>query len=367
MTPERWQEVERLYYAALQRAQSERAAFLSDACVGDPTLRRVVESLLAGEGVVDHVLGTAALRAAASLIGDDTASPLVGGQFGSYTIQSLLGAGAMGAVYRARDTKLGRDVAIQVLPAVFTSDPERLRRFEREARVLAMLNHPHIATIHGVEEAGGVRGLIMELIEGQTLAERIGRGPVPIGDALPLAAQIAEALEAAHEHRIIHRDLKPANIKITANGVIKVLDFGLAKIVNSNMVDTDHSQIPTSSADATREGLVLGTAPYMSPEQARGETVDNRADIWAFGCVFYEMLAGRRAFDGAHMTDLVVAVMTKEPDWAALPTSTPPRIAEVLKRCVKKNPLERLRHIGDARIDLEDAIKRSHMGAESAA
>jgi serine/threonine protein kinase len=360
MTPERWQEVERLYYAALQREQSERAAFLSAECVDDPTLRRVVESLLAGEGTVDHFLGTPALEAAATLIGNDAGPSLIGGQFGFYKIHSLLGAGAMGAVYRARDTKLGRDVAIKVLPAVFTSDPERLRRFEREARVLAMMNHPHIATIYGVEEAGGARGLIMELVEGQTLAERIARGPVPVGDALPFAEQIAEALAAAHEHGIIHRDLKPANIKITAKGVVKVLDFGLAKTVRSDTGDTDLSQLTTTMlVDTTRDGLVLGTAPYMSPEQTRGETVDNRADIWAFGCVLYEMLAGRRAFDGAHMADVVVAVMTKEPGWAALSTSIPLRIVDVLRRCLEKSLQDRLRDIGDARIELAEAMKRA--------
>src|SRR5262245_61289969 len=364
MRPERWQEIERLYYAALQRKQSERAAFLSDECVDDPTLRRAVESLLVGEGTAEQFLGTPALEAAAQLMGDDAGPSLIGRHFGSYKIQSLVGAGAMGAVYRARDTKLGRDVAIKVLPGAFTSDPARVRRFEREARVLAMLNHPHIATLYGVEDAGGARGLIMELVEGETLADRIARGPVPVGDALPIAEQIAEALEAAHDHGIIHRDLKPANIKVTAKGVAKVLDFGLAKAVTSHMGNTDLSLAPTISVDATREGCVLGTAPYMSPEQARGKTVDNRADIWAFGCVFYEMLSGRRAFDGADLTDFVVAVMTREPDWAALSISTPTRIVELLKRCLKRNPRERLRHIGDARIELEETMQRPQLGAE---
>jgi serine/threonine protein kinase len=367
MTPEQWQEIERLYYAALQRNPTERGAFLNDECVGDPIVRQAVESLLAGGRTAERFLGTPALEVAANLSGNDSGPSLIGGQFGSYEVRSLLGAGAMGAVYRARDVKLGREVAIKVLPKAFMSDPDRLRRFEREARVLAMLNHPHIATIYGLEEAGGARGLIMELVEGETLAERIARGPVLVGDALPIAAQIAEALEAAHDHGVVHRDLKPANIKITPKGVVKVLDFGLAKAITGNARDSDLSQVPTIAVDTTREGLVLGTAPYMSPEQARGNTVDNRADIWAFGCVLYEMLTARRAFDGAHMTDFVVAVMTKEPDWTTLSTSVPLRVVEILKRCLKKNLRERLRHIGDARIELEELIRRPELGAVSAA
>ena len=367
MTPEQWLEIERLYYAALQRKHDERAAFLNDECEGNPSLRRAVESLLAGETTAEHFLGTPAFELAVKLIGDVAGPSLIGGQFGVYRIQSLIGAGAMGAVYRARDTKLGRDVAIKVLPGAFTSDPERRRRFEREARVLATLNHPNIATIHGFEEADGAGGLIMELIEGETLAERIARGPVPVADALPIAAQIAEALEAAHERGIVHRDLKPANITITSKGVVKVLDFGLAKAITIDVGGHNLSQVPTLSVDATREGLIVGTAPYMSPEQARGKIVYNRADIWAFGCVLYEMLTGKRAFGGANITDFVVAVMTKEPDWSALPASMPPRLADILRRCLKKNPRERLRHIGDARIELEEAIKGPQLGMVSAA
>ena len=263
----------------------------------------------------------------------------------------------MGEVYRARDTKLGREVAVKVLPRAFTSDPERVRRFEREARVLAALNHPHITVIHGLEEASGMRGLVMELVEGETLADLVARGPMPIADALSIARQIAEALEAAHEHGIVHRDLKPANIKITVKGVVKVLDFGLAKAVSGEGGGADLSQATTIGFESTREGLIVGTAAYMGPEQARGKRIDKRADIWAFGCVLYEMLTGRHAFEGEHLTDFVVAVMTKEPDWAALPASMPPRIVELLRRCLKKDPRERLRDIGDARIELEDALK----------
>ena len=286
---------------------------------------------------------------------------LVGHQLGPYRIESLLGAGAMGEVYRSRDTKLGREVAIKVLPRAFTSDPERVRRFQREARALAALNHPHITVIYGFEEAGGVCGLVMELVEGETLADLVARGPMPIADALPVARQIADALEAAHEHGIVHRDLKPANIKITATGVVKVLDFGLAK-VSGDGKGAGHSQATTIASESTTKAVIVGTAAYMGPEQASGKRIDKRADIWAFGCVLYEMLTGRRAFEGVHLTDFLVAVMTKEPDWAALPASTPPRIVELMRRCLKKDPRERLRDIGDARIELEDALKAPRPG-----
>jgi serine/threonine protein kinase len=356
MTPDRWQQIERLYHAALAHNATERAAFLEEECAGDLALRQEVESLFAHEGTAEGFLVAPAAEAAATAMGD-VSSPLIGQQLGSYKIQSLLDAGAMGEVYRAWDTKLGREVAIKVLSRAFTSGPERVRRFEREARVLAALNHPHITAIYGFEEASGIRGLVMELVEGETLADVVARGPIPIADALSIARQIAEALEAAHEHGIIHRDLKPANIKITVKGVVKVLDFGLAKAVSAEGGGATLSQAPTIGFESTREGLIVGTAAYMGPEQARGKRIDKRADIWAFGCVLYEMLTGRHAFEGEHLTDFVVAVMTKEPDWAALPASMPLRIVELLRRCLKKDPRERLRDIGDARIELEDALK----------
>ena len=355
MTRDRWEHIERLFRAALARSAPERAAFLANECAGDVALRHEIESLLAHEKTVEGFL-----------VAPPVDAPLVGRQLGSYKIQSLLDAGAMGEVYRARDTKLGREVAIKVLPRAFTSDPERVRRFEREARVLAALNHPHITVIFGLEEANGICGLVMELVEGETLAGLIGRGPLPIADALPIARQIAEALEAAHEHGIIHRDLKPANIKITDRGVVKVLDFGLAKAVRGDGEDGKRSQAPTLDLESTDEGLIVGTAAYMGPEQARGKRIDKRADIWAFGCVLYEMLTGRRAFEGEHLTDFLVAVMTNEPDWAALPASTPPRIGELLRRCLKKDPRERLRDIGDARIELADALKAPRQGNKRA-
>jgi serine/threonine protein kinase/Tol biopolymer transport system component len=283
-----------------------------------------------------------------------------GARLGPYEVLSALGAGGMGEVWRARDTRLDRDVALKVLPAAFLSDPERLARFEREAKVLASLNHPHIGGIYGLEEAGaGARALVLELVEGPTLAERIAHGPVPLDEALPIARQIAEALEAAHEQGIIHRDLKPANIKVRADGTVKVLDFGLAKALEPQLAaasaDLSHSPTLTLSGAATRMGVILGTAAYMAPEQARGRTVDKRADIWAFGCVLYEMLSGRRAFEGESAPDLLVSVLSSEPPWTALPADVPARVVRVLRRCLEKDPRRRLRDAGDAVADLDAA------------
>ncbi|HJR60345.1 MAG TPA: protein kinase [Vicinamibacterales bacterium] len=257
----------------------------------------------------------------------------------------------MGEVYRARDTTLGRDVAIKILPRHFTADPERLARFEREARVLAALNHPNIGAIYGLEaSAGGVRALVLELVEGETMADRIQRGPVPVTDAVTIARQIADALDAAHEKGIIHRDLKPANIKVTPDGVVKVLDFGLAKAATGEL------QSPTVTVGSTQEGTILGTAAYMSPEQARGQAVDKRTDIWAFGCVLYEMLTGHAAFPGETVSDTIAAVLGQEPDWAALPATTPPMVTRLLQRGLAKDPKRRLRDVADARADLDDAL-----------
>ena len=285
-----------------------------------------------------------------------------GTRLGAHEIVGLLGAGGMGEVYCVRDTKLRRDVALKILPPLFAADPDRRARFTREAHVLASLNHPHIASIYGIEESEGVIALVLELVEGPTLAERIealrakGSG-LPIDEALAIAAQIADALDAAHEKGIVHRDLKPANIKLTDDGRVKVLDFGLAKALDAGSAslsgEREMSMSPTMTAMGSRRGVIVGTAAYMSPEQAKGKPVDKRADIWAFGCVLFEMLTGQRAFDGEDVTDFVVAVMTKEPDWTALPASTPSRVLELLTRCVKKDPRERLRDIGDARIELE--------------
>lgn len=288
----------------------------------------------------------------------------VGTRLGSHEILALLGAGGMGEVYRARDTRLNRDVAIKVLPAAFTDDRERLARFEREAQLLAQLHHPNIATVFGLEEAIGVRALVMELVDGDDLSARIARGPIPLDEALPIAKQIAEALEAAHEHGIIHRDLKPANVKVRADGAVKVLDFGLAKALDptgaSDPASVAHS--PTLTARATQLGMILGTAAYMAPEQARGKAVDRRADIWAFGVVLYEMLSGRRAFAGEEISDVLAAVLRQEIDWSALRTDTPPQLRRLLERCLDRDPKQRLRDIGEARVALAEAESSAPKG-----
>ncbi len=284
-----------------------------------------------------------------------------GTHLGPYEIVAPLGAGGMGEVYRAHDTRLKRDVALKILPESFARDADRLARFQREAEVLAALNHPHIAQIHGVEESGGVRAIVMELVDGEELSARLARGAIPLGDALPIAKQIAEALEAAHEAGIIHRDLKPANIKVRADGTVKVLDFGLAKAIESGtgsreLGATANSPTITSPAVATAHGVILGTAAYMAPEQARGKPVDRRADIWAFGCVLFEMLTGQRAFNGETVTDVLAAVIEREPDWSALPAAVPTNIRTLLRRCLQKDPHRRARDVGDARIEVEEAM-----------
>jgi len=277
-----------------------------------------------------------------------------GSQLGPYTVVSAIGAGGMGEVYRAHDAKLGRDVAIKVLPQVFVNDAERLARFQREARILASLNHPNIATVFQLERDGANSFLVMELVDGQTLAERLRSGPLNRQDALPIALQIAEALEAAHEKGVIHRDLKPANVKVTPEARVKVLDFGLAKAFAYDDAGSSHS--PTLTSSNTEEGRVLGTPAYMSPEQTRGKPVDKRADIWAFGCLLFELLTARRAFRGDTSSDTIAAVLEKEPDWEALPASVPQRIRDLLRRCLTKDPQRRLRDLGDARIEIEEAL-----------
>src|SRR5262245_53244234 len=264
----------------------------------------------------------------------------------------------MGEVYRATDTRLKRQVALKILPASLATDPDRLARFEREAEVLASLNHPNIAAIHGLEESDGVKALVMELVEGATLADRIAQGAIPLAEALPIAKQIAEALEAAHEQGVIHRDLKPANIKVRPDGTVKVLDFGLAKALQPAGVGaaTSLSMSPTIASPAvTAAGIILGTAAYMSPEQARGADVDRRADLWAFGVVLYEMLTGRRLFDSVTVSDTVAHVLMKEPDWSALPTNIPPLIRSLLRRCLEKDRKRRLDSASVVRLEVEEA------------
>src|SRR6266705_2156417 len=279
-----------------------------------------------------------------------------GTKLGPYEIVAPLGAGGMGEVYRARDTKLGRDVALKFLPPLFAADADRVERFEREARLLASLNHPHIGAIYGFEDAGNVPALVLELVEGDTLHDRLRRGPLPLSEALAVAQQIADALDAAHRAGIIHRDLKPSNIKITPDGVVKVLDFGLAKALAAEGSGPDLSKSPTMTADGTTAGVILGTAAYMSPEQARGQPVDKRTDIWAFGCVLFEMLTGSSAFVRKTVTDTIAAVIGAEPEWKSLPPDTPSSIRRLLTRCLQKDARRRLHDIADARIELEETM-----------
>jgi Tol biopolymer transport system component/predicted Ser/Thr protein kinase len=351
MTRERYQRVVEIFQAASERSATARPEFLTSACSGDSDLRREVEAMLAADAQPGGFLSKPADDLAAAAVAARETRSLIGQRVSHYEVISLLGAGGMGEVYRARDTRLKRDVALKVLPDFFANDPERMARFQREAEVLAALNHPNIAQIYGVEE----RALVMELVEGENL-----KGPLPVETALAYAEQIADALEAAHEKGIVHRDLKPANVKVTPEGVVKVLDFGLAKAAEERPVDAQNS--PTMTMSPTRAGMILGTAAYMSPEQARGKAVDKRADIWAFGCVLYEMLTGRPAFTGETITDVLAAVVKSEPDWNAVPQ----KVRRLLASCLQKDPKQRLQAIGDYRLLLEEpqaiAPSRSRLG-----
>jgi eukaryotic-like serine/threonine-protein kinase len=344
---DRWVRIETIYHAALERPIDARAGFLADACEGDAGLQAEVERLLRHDADAAEFLETPAIPPRPSLVGQ---------RFGVYEVASFIAAGGMGEVFTARDTRLGREVALKVIPGALIADSGRLARLEREARLLASLNHPNIAQIYGLE-AGA---LAMELVDGPTLDELIGR-PAPRRDPqavsksavyLPLARQIASALEAAHARGIIHRDLKPANIKVTAAGVVKVLDFGLAKALGP-----EHQADPgqRGGLHSTESGVILGTAAYMSPEQARALAVDKRTDIWAFGCVLYELVTGRRAFPGETLSDTLARVLEHEPDWTALPATTPPTIRRLLRRCLQKDLANRLHDIADARIELDEA------------
>jgi Tol biopolymer transport system component len=338
--------------AALDREPRERNAFVAVACGGDEELRREVRALLAHTTQADQLFDVPLGAVVAHLLGDTDAS-IIGTRIGAYEVLALIGKGGMGEVYRARDAELGRDVAIKILSSAFVADRDRLARFEHEARVLAALNHPNIGAIYGIERLDESRVLVLELVEGATLAERIASQPagIPVGDALAIARQIAAALEAAHGKGIVHCDLKPANIKIAPGGLVKVLDFGLA--TRDTHADTTSS--PALSALTAAPGVLFGTAGYMSPEQARGEAVDKRSDIWAFGCVLFEMLTGRMAFGGATASEQIGAVIEREPDWTALPASTPATARRLLRRCLEKNPNRRLHDIADARIEIEEA------------
>ena len=278
-----------------------------------------------------------------------------GTRLGSFRIAAMVGAGGMGEVYRARDTKLDRDVAIKVIPSASAADPDRLTRFQREAKVLASFSHPNIAQVYGLEEADGIHAFVMELVDGEDLSLRIGRGPMPVNDAVIIARQIADALDAAHEKGIVHRDLKPANVMITRDDIVKVLDFGLAKPSLDEVGAESLTHSPTAIGGGTREGVLLGTAAYMSPEQARGRVVDKRTDIWAFGCLLFEMIAGRPVFGRDTLSDTIAGIIEREPDWSALPATTTPAVRRLIERCLQKDPKRRLRDIGDARAELDDA------------
>jgi Tol biopolymer transport system component len=345
---ERWRRVEEIFHAALERVPESRKAFLSAACKEYPEILQQVELLLAKEEQAGSFLEQPAMNdfTAATTV----AGSLLGRQFGPYRIVCLLGAGGMGEVYRARDSKLGRDVAIKILTDEFACNPERLARFRREARTLASLNHPNIAAIYGMEEFGETDVLVLELVEGKIL-----RGPLPVQTALDLALQIVQALEAAHHKGIIHRDLKPANIKVTPGGSVKVLDFGLAKVMGAPEESPNSSQLTTVTGLETAAGHIVGTPGYMSPEQASGKFVDERVDVWGFGCLLYELLSGKRAFPGETLSETNAAVLQHDPDWQALPAKTPARVRELLRQCLEKDVGRRLQNITAARQTIEKA------------
>jgi eukaryotic-like serine/threonine-protein kinase len=363
MTSDRWRRVADLYEAVLEKAPADREAFLRESCGADPQLRDEVESLLSQDrhdSPLDRPIWVS------DTLANERPALATGTTVGSYRIVGLIGEGGMGQVYRAQDTKLPREVALKILPDAFVHDLDRLARFRQEAHVLASLNHPNIATIYGFEDSEAVHALVLELVEGPTLADRIAEGAIPIDEALHIAKQIAEALETAHEQGIIHRDLKPANIKVRPDGTVKVLDFGLAKALEPMAAPgagATASPTITSPAMMTGVGVLLGTAAYMSPEHARGKAVDRRTDIWAFGCVLYEMLAGKRAFGGETVSETLAGVMKTEPRWSALPSETPAALRNVVRRCLEKDPRQRMRDIGDVRLALEGAFETAAVRA----
>jgi serine/threonine protein kinase/Tol biopolymer transport system component len=375
-----WDRVKQIFQAVLEMPLEQRPGALDDACGTDRELRAEVESLLAAhhgagafaERAAIHALASSPMPPVESIVASADAafgpdhridpsqsdeSPQArfstGSLLGHYEVLSSIGKGGMGEVFRARDIDLGRDVAIKVLPQAFGADADRLARFEREARLLASLNHPHIATLYGLERSGDTRFLVMELVPGETLAEILQRRPMSLDEALGVFQQIADALEAAHERGVVHRDLKPANVMVTPARNVKVLDFGLAKGFATPSGAAESTEL-AQSPDSTVAGVILGTAAYMSPEQARGQIVDRRTDVWSFGCVFFEALTGERPFRGATVSDTIAAVLEREPDWSRLPHGTPNRIRELLRRCLQKDASRRLRDMGDIRLELEE-------------
>jgi serine/threonine-protein kinase len=340
---ERWQQIEDICWDVLNRPGHERGSILDEACAGDPNLRREVESLLAVQPAVPTFLETPASELAADLLAVD--NNVIGCRLGPYVIGEWIGSGGMGDVYRARDEHLARDVALKILPGVFGESGDRSARFMAEAQVVASLNHPNIAAIYGFEKTDGLRALVLEFVEGVTLADRLAEGPIPIDEAVPIARQVAEGLEAAHECGIVHRDIKPSNVIIRTDGTVKLLDFGLA---------TAFRDVATAGGE---HGALMGTPAYASPEQLKGRATDRRTDIWAFGAVLYELLSGHRAFAGDTTSDIVTAVLQQRIDWSMLPATTPVPVRELLTRCLERDGRQRLRDIGEARIALEQVLR----------
>jgi TolB-like protein/Tfp pilus assembly protein PilF len=352
---ERWLRLRATFQAALERPADERDAVVRDACGNDEALRDEVHSLLAAHEAAGGFLETPAVRVDAPVAPPPSLMLRPGDRLGGrFEVADVLGAGGMGEVYRAHDLQLGREVAIKILPRAFAADPQRLARFERESRVLASLKHPNIAAIHSLEDVDGLRILVLELIEGQTLAERLSGGPVPVGAALAIAQQLAGALQAAHARGIVHRDLKPANVKLSPSGHVTLLDFGLAK---AGVGDDAALPAIANAGLETTAGLVIGTCGYMSPEQARGQPTDKRADIWAFGCILFELLAGRPVFQRATPSDTIAAVLEHTPDWTSLPDGLPAAVRRLLRRCLEKDQNQRLHDIADARLDIDEALQ----------
>ena len=349
MTPERWRQITDIFHAARTRDSAERDAFVASRCGDDRALRREVEAMLAAQR-------------RAGRFGEIPGTLTSGDRLGPYEILSFLGVGGMGQVYRARDTKLHRDVAVKVLLPDVADDPDRIARFAREARVLASLNHPNIAQVYGFEESGGVGALVMELVEGRTLGDRMARGAIPIHETLHIGRQIAEALEAAHDQGIVHRDLKPANVKIRPDGTVKVLDFGLAKALDQGSgrpeaSGSERCRRPSQPGE-TVAGVIVGTAAYMAPEQAKGRPVDRRADLWAFGCVLFEMLTGRSVFAGETLPEILERIIEQEPDWNSVPAKTPASVRKLLRHCLEKDPKRRLDSAAAARIEIDEALTK---------
>ena len=363
MAPERWQKIEQVYHAALEREESQRAAYLHEICAGDEAMRREVESLLRHEKGANSFLDAPAVEAAAKMLGEERDQSMIGRQLGSYQVVSLLGAGGMGAVYRVRDTRLGRDVAVKVLPAFLSHDPDSLRRFEQEARAAGALNHPNILAVHQLGTFEGAPYLVSELLEGGTLREQLVRGPLPLRKAIDCGVQIAHGLAAVHEKGIVHRDLKPENVFVTKDGRVKILDFGLAKLTqHQSALDQNAS----TASDGTEPGVVLGTIGYMSPEQVHGNPADHRADIFAFGAILYEMLSGKRAFHKPTSAETMTAILNEDPAAIShLVPMVPPALQRVVHRCLEKNPEQRFQSASDLAFALE-ALSDSSSGSAAA-